>query len=91
MDDIATKLREEAQALAQNRRVAEYGPGGGNPNARASDHMEWKAADYIDTLERVLRKMMDRFKFIAQLGEVNAMEDPTYEHATRLLGKHGVD
>ena len=34
---------------------------------------------------RVLRRIMDRFKEAWQLGETNAMEDPTYEYATRLL------
>jgi len=44
----------------------------------------------LTELRKCLRKMMDKFKKACQLGEVNAMEDPTYEYATRLLSDEAV-
>ena len=56
--DIVDQLKQEARARANDRRIAEFGPGGGNPNAKAEDHLEWKAAEEIIRL----RLEVDRFK-----------------------------
>jgi hypothetical protein len=53
--DLSKKLRQIAEMGAENRRIAEYGPGGGNPDAKAEEHIEWKAADLIDQQARSLR------------------------------------
>lgn len=50
MNDIEQRLRDSAERQAENRRIAEFGPGGGNPEAKAEDHIEWEAAEYINKL-----------------------------------------
>lgn len=45
--EIIHKLREAAETAAENRRVAEFGPAGGNPEARADQHLEWYAAEAL--------------------------------------------
>lgn len=50
MSDLVKQLRDEAEKRAEDRRICEFGPGGGNPNARAHEHLEWKAADEIERL-----------------------------------------
>jgi len=51
---LVAKLRAKAEEGAQNRRIAEFGPGGGNPKAKASQHLEWLAADEIERLVGVI-------------------------------------
>jgi hypothetical protein len=50
-DDLIKRLRFDAELRAANRRLSEYGPAGGNPDAKAEDHDEWRAADCIEQLE----------------------------------------
>jgi len=43
-------LYQKAEYEAESRRIAEYGPGGGNPDAKASDHVEYLAAKELERL-----------------------------------------
>ena len=56
---IVAALREEAEKHAEDRRVAEFGPGGGNPKAKAEDHLEWRAADEIERLREKVVRLID--------------------------------
>jgi len=64
-DSIADRLRKMAMQEVANRKIAEFGPAGGNPSAKVQDHIEWKAAHYIDCLE----KELDQAKFCLELQE----------------------
>jgi len=66
MSNIMGHLRYVAGYRADDRRVAEFGPAGGNPDANAKDHIEWRAADEIerlraelDTLHYTLKTLRD--------------------------------
>jgi hypothetical protein len=48
--ELIAALRKQAQDEAQSRRIAEFGPGGGNPDAKECDHIEWIAADRLVVL-----------------------------------------
>lgn len=54
--NIADRLRKQAEQATEDRRTAEFGPAGGNPNAKAEQHIEWEAADEIDKLKNLLNK-----------------------------------
>jgi hypothetical protein len=56
-DNLVADLRAAAISKAEDRRVAEYGPGGGNPNAVPEDHIEWKAADEIESLRAEVERL----------------------------------
>jgi len=65
MSDIVERLREAAEQAADNRRVAEFGPVGGNPAAKAEEHLEWKAADEIERLQAEVERLeaeRDKYK-----------------------------
>lgn len=64
--EIIRMLRKAAEGAAENRRAAEYGPGGGNPAARADQHLEWHAAE-------ALVVALDRVKFYRD--ELGAMTE----------------
>lgn len=52
MDDIVNRLMKSAQQLLDDRLCAEFGPGGGNPNAKIEDGLEYKAAQEIKKLRQ---------------------------------------
>jgi len=54
--ELIVALRKQAVEEAQSRRIAEFGPGGGNPTAQASDHIEWIAADRLVELRDKLEQ-----------------------------------
>ena len=61
LESRVAQLREQAEEHAQARRDAEFGPGGGNPKAKAEDHLEWKAADEIERLHGELAKEQKKY------------------------------
>jgi hypothetical protein len=65
------KLRDAAEAGVESRRAAEFGPGGGNPNARREQHLEWIAADIIADLERKLDSVKLELKAIEHASKIN--------------------
>lgn len=68
-DRLIEDLRAKAETKAENRRVAEFGPGGGNPGARASQHIEWIAADTLEAKDREideLKRERDGFMGLAK-------------------------
>jgi len=84
--NIVKELRERAESGARDRRVAEFGPAGGNPNAKAYEHLEWKAADHIDDLQHGFDVML---KALAEISDcVETLEDAAYiaRKAMRRLG-----
>jgi hypothetical protein len=54
---LVKRLRYIAEQTAYDRRIAEFGPGGGNPKAKAQDHIEWTAADRIEELEAEVERL----------------------------------
>lgn len=54
---IAKELYEAAEKHALDRRVAEFGPAGGNPNARDWQELEYRAARMIDDLLIMLHEL----------------------------------
>jgi len=57
---IVDILRKQAEEDAESRRICEFGPAGGNSKAKAEQHIEWKAANYIDSLEAENAKLKRR-------------------------------
>ena len=74
--NIVKELRERAEYRARDRRIAEFGPVGGNPNARAWQHLEWQAADHIDDLQHGSNVMLKALAEISDCAE--DMEDAKY-------------
>ena len=56
---LVSRLRMIAKKTAEDRHIAEFGPGGGNPNAKVEDHIEWSAADVIEELIGLLKTFKD--------------------------------
>lgn len=76
-NDLVARLRREAKNLAASRQVAEFGPGGGNPNARPEDHVEWQAADEI---ERLAKEVKDHAEWARRVAT-----DPEFAPALELV------
>ncbi len=60
-DDLVKFLRKKVVIDVENRKIAEFGPGGGNPDAKLEDHIEWWAARRLEDLEhdnKVLRTLL---------------------------------
>lgn len=55
--DIVDRLRKQAEEGARARKDAEFGPGGGNPDAKPEDHLEWEAANEISGLRKALKEV----------------------------------
>lgn len=95
--DLVEKLREAAEVFAADRRAAEYGPGGGNPKAKAQDYVEWMAADEIERLQKDLTTAEERaaedLEHITDLGtrlaEVERERDVAKDYA-KILAR-GID
>ena len=87
--DIVDRLRKQAEERAQARKDAEFGPGGGNPEARPEDHLEWEAANEISGLRKMLkdaeegrdRAIADRVPFAEEYAKAQdrRIEDLTIE------------
>ena len=60
MSDLVSRLREAAEEEKQARIDAEFGPGGGNPDAKAEDALEWEAAERIAELEAVFQEIIQK-------------------------------
>jgi hypothetical protein len=81
LNRLVRKLREEAEIAAENRRICEYGPGGGNPTAKAQDHLEWLAADQIVALRKLCGELAEAL--------VEFSENDMYTDATADLVERG--
>lgn len=81
MTNLVEKLRKQAEEFAEGRRIAEFGPAGGNPDARAEQHLEWKAADEIVRLREVIYEAVSciRGGRLDQDNLVETLSDALYE------------
>ena len=64
---IVDILRGKAEKSAEGRRIAEFGPAGGNPKAEAEQELEWKAAEYIEILENRVKKLQSQLDEVCEL------------------------
>ena len=74
-DNLIADLRAAAISGAEARRVAEYGPGGGNPNAKPEDHIEWAAADEIESLRAEVERLKAEPNAATWRGEIQRLEN----------------
>lgn len=81
LDRLIYHLKREAELRAESRRICEFGPAGGNPTAKASDHIEWLAADQLIALRKLCGDLAEAL--------VEFSENDMYTGATAELVERG--
>ena len=85
-DDLIRRLRYEAEMKAANRRLAEYGPAGGNPDAKAQDHLEWIAAAALERQDEALHQI----KEWAEAYPLDVFPEPDFKLVAKVLEAAGL-
>lgn len=86
IEELVVRLENQAKQKAEDRRVAQYGPGGGEPAAKAEQHIEWDAAVTLREQEERIERLKRQHNICHHsIIDISAQRDKFQADSTSLL------